>query len=71
MVTEVIIISMNKTCSCEIYICTHTWSVQKVSSHVICKIETFTEEDIRYKNHYTKDNDASVPSNEAPWDLTQ
>ena len=46
-------------------------SVQKVSRYVICKIETFTEEDIRYKNHYTKDNDASVPSNEAPWDLTQ
>ena len=36
-------------------------SVQKVSSHVIWKIETFIEEDTRYKKHCTQDNDASVP----------
>ena len=36
-------------------------SVQKVSSHVIWKIETFIEEDTRYKKHRTLDNDASVP----------
>ena len=36
-------------------------SVQKVSSHVLWKIETFIEEDTRYKKHYTQDNDSSVP----------
>ena len=46
-------------------------SVQKVSSHVIWKMETFIEEDSRYKNHCTEDNDASVPLKWAPWDLTQ
>ena len=34
--------------------------VQKVSNHVMWKIETFLEEDTRYKKHYTKDNDTSV-----------
>ena len=34
---------------------------QKVSSHVIYKIETFFEEDKRYKKHCTQDNDASIP----------
>ena len=29
--------------------------------HVLWKIETFTEEDTRYKKHCTQDNDASVP----------
>ena len=37
------------------------WSVQKVSSHVIWKIETFIEEDTRYKKHYTQDYNASAP----------
>ena len=36
-------------------------SFQKVSSHVLWKIETFIEEDTRYKKHCTKDKDASVP----------
>ena len=36
-------------------------SVQKVPSQVIGKIETFFEEDTRYKKHHTQDNDASVP----------
>ena len=36
-------------------------SVQKVSSHVLWKIETFIEEDTRHKKHCTQDNDASVP----------
>ena len=35
-------------------------SVQKVSSHVLCKMETFIE-DTRYKKHCTEDHDASVP----------
>ena len=35
--------------------------VQKVSSHVIWKIETFIEEDTRYNKHCTWDSDASVP----------
>ena len=39
----------------------YTRSVQKVSSHVIWKIETFIEEGTRYKKHCTQDNDASVP----------
>ena len=39
----------------------YTRSTQKVSSHVIWKIETFIEEDTRYKKHCTKDKDASVP----------
>ena len=36
-------------------------SVQKVSIHIIWKIETFIEEDTRYKKHYTQGDDASVP----------
>ena len=36
-------------------------SVQKASRHVIWKIETFIEEDTRYRKHYTWDNDTSVP----------
>ena len=36
-------------------------SVQKVSSHVLWKIETFIEEDTKYKKHCTEDNDISVP----------
>ena len=39
----------------------YTGSVQKVSSHVIWKIETFIEEDKRYKKHCTWDNGVSVP----------
>ena len=35
--------------------------VQKVSSHVIRKIETFIEEDTRYKKQSTYNNDSSVP----------
>ena len=46
-------------------------SVQKVSSHAIWKIETFTEEDTRYKQHCTQDNEASVPFKVGTWDLTQ
>ena len=40
---------------------THIWFVQKVSSHVIWKIETLIGDDTRYKNRCTQDNDASVP----------
>ena len=36
-------------------------SNQEASTHAIGKIETFIEEDIRYKKHCTQDNDASVP----------
>ena len=36
-------------------------SVQKVCSHVIRKIETFIEEDTRYKKQCTQDNATSVP----------
>ena len=36
-------------------------SVQKVSSHVLWKIEPFLEVDTRYKKHCTQDNDALVP----------
>ena len=36
-------------------------SVQKTSCHVMWKIETFIEEDTRYKKHCTQGNDASVP----------
>ena len=39
----------------------YTRSVQKVSSHAIWKPEKFIEEDIRYKNHCTQDNDDSAP----------
>ena len=46
-------------------------SVQKVSSHVLRKRETFIEEDTGYKKYYAQDNDASVPFKQAPWDLTQ
>ena len=45
-----------------VYFYLDTWrSVQKVSSHVTRKIETFTEEDTRYKKHCTQDKDAFVP----------
>ena len=37
------------------------WSVQKVSNHAIWNIETFIEEDTRYKKHCAWDNDAPVP----------
>ena len=46
-------------------------SVQKISSHVIWKIETFFEENTRYKKHCTWDNDASGPFKVGPWDFTQ
>ena len=36
-------------------------SIQKVSSHVIWKIEAFIGEDTRHRKHCTQDNDASVP----------
>ena len=49
----------------------YTRPVQKVSSLVIWKIETFTEEDRRYRKHCTQDNDTSIPFKAAPWDLTQ
>ena len=39
----------------------HTRSVQKVSSHLLWKIEMFIDEDTRYKKHCTWDNAASVP----------
>ena len=42
-------------------VCVCVYSVQKVSSHVIWKTETFTEGDTRYKKHCTQDNDTSVP----------
>ena len=35
--------------------------LQKVSSHVIWKIETFIEEDTSYKKHCTQDNNTSIP----------
>ena len=35
-------------------------SVQKVSSHVLWKMETFIEEDTRYKKHCAQNNDTSV-----------
>ena len=43
--------------------------VQKVSSHVIQKIETFTEEDTRNIVHRTMM--PQFPSKQAPQDLTQ
>ena len=39
----------------------HTRSFQKVSTHVIGKIETFIKEDPRCKKHCIWKNDASVP----------
>ena len=36
-------------------------SVQKVSSHIIWKIETFIEEDTRYKKHCIQGSDTLVP----------
>ena len=39
----------------------HTMSVQKVSRHIIWKIESFTEQDARYKKHCIYHNDVSVP----------
>ena len=51
-----------KDCERQIlYDFTYMRSVQKVSSNVMWKIETFIEEDTRNKKHCTKDNDASVP----------
>ena len=46
-----------------LFVCVYIykWSAHKLSSHVIWKTETFIEEDTRYKNHCTQDNDASVP----------
>ena len=41
-------------------------SVQKLSSHVLWKIETFIEEDIRHRKHCTQDNDTSVPFEAGP-----
>ena len=38
-------------------------SLQKVSSHVLWKIETLIEENTKYKKHCTQDNDASVSFN--------
>ena len=49
----------------------YTRSVQKVSNHVMWKIETFIEEDTRYKKHCKLDKDTSVPLKYVPWDLTQ
>ena len=34
--------------------------IQKVCSHILWKIETFIEEDTRYKKHCAQDNDISV-----------
>ena len=45
-------------------------SVQKVYSHVIWKIETFIEEDTRYKKHCTYDNDISVSFKLESWTST-
>ena len=40
----------------------HTRSVQEISGHLIWKIDTFIEEDTRYRIHCTQDNDnALVP----------
>ena len=39
----------------------HAMPVQKVSSHVLWKIDTFIEEDTRYNKHCTVDKDTSVP----------
>ena len=36
-------------------------SVQKVSSHVLWKIDAFIEKDTWYKKYCTEDNDAPVP----------
>ena len=44
----------------------YTRCIQKVSRHVIRKIETFIEEDTRFKKHCTQDNDASVPFKVGP-----
>ena len=38
----------------------YTRHIQKVSSHVIWKIETFIEKDTTCKKHCTQDNDTSV-----------
>ena len=42
------------------------WSAQKVSRHALWKIETFIEEDTRYKKHCMWNNDTAVPFKEAP-----
>ena len=46
---------------CLLFLTMYMRFVQKVSSHVIWKTETFIKEDTRYKKHCTQDNDASVP----------
>ena len=51
--------------------CICTRSLQKVCSHAIGKLETFTEEDIRYKKHCTEGNDISVPFKVGTLGLTQ
>ena len=57
---------------CDIHMVTeYTRSVQKVSSHAIWEIETFTEEDTRYRKHCTQDNDGSVLFKVGYLDLTQ
>ena len=48
----------NRQIYCKNY---HRRSIQKVSSHVIRKTNTFTKENTRYKKHCTWDNDTSVP----------
>ena len=45
--------------------------VQKGSGHVLRKMETFPEEDTRYRRHCTQDNDTRSPSKQAPRDLSQ
>ena len=45
----------------KIKVCARASSVQKVSSQVLWKTETFIIENIRYKKHCTQDNDTSVP----------
>ena len=49
----------------------HKSLVQKVSSNVIWKIETFIEEDTRHKKLVHRTMIPQCPSKQAPWDLTQ
>ena len=44
-------------------LCLYSRSIQKISSHIIWKTETFIEGDTRYKQHCTKGNDTSIPFN--------
>ena len=44
-----------------VYTHIHMRCVQKVSIHIILKIEAFIEKDTRYKKHCTQGNDALVP----------